>query len=117
EIIRALGERGDASAAPILLGLARGESDSTRSGALQALALLAGQEQVPELVQLVVKATNDDTRSEAADALNSACQHIQSQHGRLDAAALVEAIPIAPVESRVALLGVCSGVSDPLVRE
>ncbi len=117
ELIRALGERGDASAAPKLLEPARSENDSIRSAALQALALLAGPEQIPDLVQLVVKATNDDARSAAADALGSVCQHIQSQKGRVDAAPLVEAVRTAPVEARVALLGVCSGVSDPQVRE
>jgi HEAT repeat protein len=117
ELIRALGNRGDASAAPQLLALAGGGNDSTRSAALQALTVLAGPAQVPGLVQLVINATNNDARSEAADALGSTCQHIESQGLRVDAAALILAVQTAPIEARVALLGVCSGVSDPQIRE
>ncbi len=117
ELIRALGDRGDASAAPKLLELAQGQNDLTRPAALQALALLAGPAQVPDLVQLVVKATNDDARSAAVDALSSACQHIQSQAIKMDATTLVAAVRFAPLEARVALLGVCSGVSGPQVRD
>jgi HEAT repeat protein len=117
ELIRALGGRADASAAPKMLELARGQNDLTRSAALQALALLAGPEQVPAMVKLVVLATNEDTRSAAADALGSACQHIQSQKGSVNAAPLADAVRSGPIEARVALLGVCSGVSDSRVRE
>jgi HEAT repeat protein len=117
ELVRALGNRGDVSAAPKLLELARGQNDLTRSAALQGLALLAGPAQVPDLIQLVVTATNDDARSAAADALGSVCQHIQSQNGRMDTTPLAQAARSGPVEARVALLGVCSGVSDPQVRE
>jgi len=115
EIIRALGDRGDVTAAPKLLELAQGQNDSTRSAALQALALVASPDQVSGLVQLVVNATNDDARSAAADALNSACQHIESQKEKIDATTLVLAVRTAPLEARVALLAVCSGVSDPQV--
>jgi HEAT repeat protein len=79
--------------------------------------LLAGPLQIPGMVQLVVMATNDDMRSAAADALNSACQHIQSQKARMDAAPLAEAVRRGRIEARLALLGVCSGVTDPRVRE
>jgi HEAT repeat protein len=117
ELMRALGDRGDASAAPKLLEMSRNENDSLRSAALQALALLAGRAQVAALVQLVVHATNDDARSEASDALGSVCQHIQSQKGRLDTSTLVQQARIAPLQARLALLAVCGGVNDPQVRE
>jgi HEAT repeat protein len=117
ELIRALGDRGDTSAAPKMLELARSDNDSLRSAALQGLVLLAGPEQIPDMVELVVKATNNDARSEAADALNSACQHIESRKERIDAATLAQAVQTGPLEARLALLGVCSGVSDPRVRD
>jgi HEAT repeat protein len=117
ELILALGERGDISAAPKLLDLARGQNELARSAALQGLAVLAGPAQIPDMIQLVVTANNDDLRSAAADALSSACQHIQSTNGRVDAAPLAQAVRAAPVEARVALLGVCSGISDPQIRE
>jgi HEAT repeat protein len=117
EIIRALGDRGDNAAVPKLLALARDNDDALRAASFQALALLAGQKEIPPMIQMVVKATNDDVRSEAADALGSTCQHIFAQSGKIDAGELVSFAKIGPIEARVALLGVCSGVSDAQVRE
>jgi HEAT repeat protein len=117
EIIRALGERGDASAAPKLLELAGGKDESIRSASLQGLALLARPAEIPGMVRLVVTATNEDARSEAADALSSACQRMESQNGKMDATTLVQAVQTGPIDARIALLGVCSGVSDPKVRD
>jgi HEAT repeat protein len=92
ELIRAIGSRGDMSAVPKLLELARSQDDAMRSSSLQALALLAGPAQLPDLVQLVVQAASDDARSEAADALSSACQRIESRSGHCDVEALVKAV-------------------------
>jgi HEAT repeat protein len=117
ELIRALSERGDIFAAPKLLELAQGGNDATRSAALQGLALLAGPPQIPGLIQLVVTATNDDVRSAAADTLVSACQHIQLRGAKVDTAALAQAAQSGPRDARLALLDVCSGVSDPQIRD
>lgn len=117
ELIRALGDRGDTSAAPRLLELARSQDDSMRSSSLQALALLAGPAQLPDLVQLVVIGASDDARSEAADALSSACQRIESRSGHCDVEALVKTVRTGPIEARVALLPVCSGLIEAPVRE
>lgn len=117
EAIRALGQRGDVSAAPKLIEVARGSDDTLRAAAFQALAQVAGAAQVPDLVQLVVSATNDDARSESADALGTACQHIQSRGLHLDATSLAQAARTAPPEARVALLGVCNDVSDAQIRD
>jgi HEAT repeat protein len=117
ELIRALGSRGDVAAAPKLMELARSNDDSLRSASLQALALLAGLGQVPDMVRLVTQAANDDARSEAADALGSACQHIEAQQGRLDLTSLTAAARSAGTPARVALLGVCGGLTALPVRE
>jgi HEAT repeat protein len=117
ELIRAIGGRGDMSAIPRLLELARSQDDGLRSSSLQALALLAGPAQLPDLVQLVVQATTDDARSEAADALNSACQRIQSRGGHCDVEELVKAVRTGPLEARLALLPVCSGLAEAPVRD
>jgi HEAT repeat protein len=117
ELIRALGDRGDTSAAPRLLELARSQDEGMRSSSLQALALLAGPAQLSDLVQLAVQAATDDARSEAADALSSACQRIESRSGHCDAQALVEAVRAGPLAARLALLPVCSGLAEAPVRQ
>jgi HEAT repeat protein len=117
ELIRALGDRGDASAAPRLLELARSQDEGMRSSSFQALALLASPAQLPDLVQLVVQASADDARSEAADALGSACQRIESRSGHCDVQALAEAVRTGPLAARLALLPVCSGLAEAPVRQ
>jgi HEAT repeat protein len=117
ELIRALGDRGDASAAPRLLEMARSQDDAMRASSLQALALLAGPAQLADLVQLVVQGGSDDARSEAADALSSACQRLASRGGHDEVEALVKAVQSGPLEARLALLTVCSGLAEAPVRE
>jgi HEAT repeat protein len=117
ELIRALGDRGDASATPRLLEIARSQDEGIRGGSLRALALLAGPAQLPDLVQLVVQAATDDARAEAADALGSACQRIESRSGHCDTQALVEALRSGTLAARLALLPVCSGLAEAPVRE
>jgi HEAT repeat protein len=113
ELIRALGDRGDMSATPKLLEFARSQNDSIRAGSFQALALLAGPALIPSLVQLTVQAQDDAARSEAADALNFACQRIESRTGHCDATAVVDAARDGPLEARLALLPVCAGLTQP----
>jgi HEAT repeat protein len=112
EMIRALGNRGDLSAVPKLLEFASSQNDSIRASSFQALALLAGPAQIPNLVQLTVQAPDDSARSEAADALNYACQRIESRTGHCDATALFEAARSGPLEARLALLPVCAGLAQ-----
>jgi HEAT repeat protein len=117
ELIRALGERGDISATPRLLELARSPDDATRASSFQALALLSGPAQLPDLVQLVVQAPSEDARSQAADALSSACQRIETRRGHCDVEALVKAVRTGPIAARLALLPICSGLVEAPVRE
>ncbi len=115
-MIRALGDRGDASAVAKLLEMARSQDEGMRASAFQALALLAGPHELPDLVQLVVQAASDEARSEAADALGSACQRIESRTGHCDVTTLVEAVRTGPLAARLALLPVCSGLAEAPVR-
>jgi len=116
EAARALGERGDAAAISPLQDLARQGPESARKAALQALAALVDAPQLSALVQLVVEAKGDAARAQAAEALNSACQRIQSRHGQFDSGPLTAALARGSVELRVALLPVCSGLNGPEIR-
>ena len=115
ELARALGARGDESAVPALLDLARKGSAPARKGALLALGQLVDQAQLASLVQLVVEARSD-TREQAAEALNSACQHIRSRRGQVAVDPLVGGLASASAEARVTLLPICAGFNDPQVR-
>jgi HEAT repeat protein len=117
EVARALGQRGDTNAIPALLDSAHGESDSVRPSVLQALGFLARQPHVGAMVQLVVDARTDETRSEAAEALNSVLQRLLSGRGHVDCTPLTQAIGNSTPESRVALLGLCGGLKDPQIRD
>jgi HEAT repeat protein len=116
EAARALGERGDASAFAPLLETAQQSKGLLHKSALQALAQLADAAQLSSLVQLVTAAKNDRARNEAAEALNAACQRMQSRRGRLDAAPVLAGLAEGSVEAQVALLPVCSGLSGPQTR-
>lgn len=117
ELLRALGERGDQSADPKLLELAHSPSDETRAAALQALALLAGPDQIPPLVRLIIDADSDEARAEAVDALGAICQRASGRPGRLDARPVLDAVRNGPRAARVALLGVCVVLADAPARD
>lgn len=117
ELLRALGNRGDQSAVPKLVELAQTDNDPLRSASCQAIALLAGAHQIPELVHLVTIANGNDARSEAADALGAVCQRIQAQGGHVEALELASAVRSAPLEARLSLLPICGGLNDPACRD
>jgi HEAT repeat protein len=116
EFARALGGRGDKTAVPRLVELAREGSGSATKAALQALALLVDDAQVGMMVQLVVDAKTEAARANAAEGLNSACHQIQTRRGRVSVEPLLQALATAPAVARIALLPVTSGLVDPKVR-
>jgi HEAT repeat protein len=116
ELARALGARGESAAIPKLLELARQGSDLASKAAMQALAQLVDQGQLASLVQLVLELKNEAARAQAAEALNSACHHIQSRHGRVEVEPLAKGLATGTAEARMALLPVCAGFNDPQVR-
>lgn len=115
ELIRALGGRGDQSATPKLLELARQANEKERADSLQAIGQLAGPSQIPVLVQLVADATSDDSRSQAVDTLQTVYQRMPAS--KLDMDALVKAVTSGSMETRLALLPVCSSLANKSVRE
>ena len=116
EFARALGDRGDKTAVPRLVELAREGSGSATKAALQALALLVDDAQVGMMVQFVIEAKTEAARADAAEALNSACHQIQTRRGRVNVEPLLQGLATAPADARIALLPVCSGLIDPKVR-
>ena len=117
ELARALGDRRETASVPKLLALAEQGPDSLRKAALPALAVLLDEPQLDALVQLVTDVTNADARAEAAEALNSACQRIQTRRGHVETKPLVTALATGSTEARIALLPVCSGLVDPNLRK
>jgi HEAT repeat protein len=116
EAARALGARGDKSATPRLIELARTGPVSTKKGVLQALSALVDDSQIGALVGLVIQAKDAPARAETAEALNGAYQRIQAKRGHVDAAPLVQGVEKSSTETRIALLPICSGLVDPEVR-
>jgi HEAT repeat protein len=116
EIARALGERGDRTAVPQLFELAHTTPESGRKPALDALALLVKEPELGSMVGFVLEATSESNRLVAAEALNTACLHLQATQGRLNAKALAQGLEIGSPDACIALLPVCSGVVSPEAR-
>ena len=116
EITKALTARSAVAATPQLLQLAKQGDESVRDAAFQALARLVDQPQLDTLVQLVSEMTTDDGRSSAANALITACRHIQRQHDKIDMTPVWTALKNGSLETRVALFPACSSFIDPDAR-
>ena len=116
EFARALGGRSAKVAVPNLVDLARQGTGPAAKAARQALAMLVEDPQLGLMVQLVTEAKDQATRSDAADALNSACHQIQTRRGRVNIEPLAQALATGSTNTRVALLSVCSSLTDPKVR-
>ena len=115
ELITAMGRRGDQSACPALMKVAKSGNDTERAAALQALGQLADAGQIPKLVQLVADSSTDDARSAAADTLTQVYQRMPNGGAKANVDTLVEEVTHGNTETRLALLPVCSVlVRDPV---
>ena len=112
ELAHAIGHRGDASAMPELLKLAAHGTESVRDASFQALALLAGNSDLPTLVQLVASGASDNDRTAAAGAVGAVFRRLQSNGGKPDFRPVANAMQIGSPEVRIALLPVCGGMVD-----
>ena len=117
ELIRALGARSDFSAAPEVLRMTQSTNDAVRNQAFQTLAQIGMSAQIGGLVDIIVAGTNDDMTGQAADTLNSICQHVVFMHGHVEPSPIVKALKTAPTPAKVALLPVCSGINDAKIRD
>lgn len=116
ELIRALGDRADSSAAPEVLKWAETGDDATAAAAFQAMSELGGTRQVQPLLQLIIQTTNDDQRSQAADALGFICRRVQEQGEPWDVQSLARALNDSPTPVRIALLPECSSLGTDATR-
>jgi HEAT repeat protein len=103
ELVRAVGARRDAPAAPKLLELAKGPDAALRLAALQSLVTTAGPAAVAELVGLLVGANSDAEREAAEGALATACSRTPHQEAL---PRVLKALAGADVALRPALLRV-----------
>ena len=103
-------------AVPRLLELAREQAGAPRKTALQALASLANEREVPALVELASNYQDEADRAEAAETLRATLQRVVSRDRRVDLAPLGKAVENGPSAVRISLLPVCSGLSDAELR-
>jgi len=117
EILKALASRSAIAATPQLLQLAQTTDGQVQDAAFEALARLVSQSQLPALVQIVDQMKTDAGRASAAQAVVAACRHIQREHDTVDMAPVWTALRNGSPDMRVALLPVCSGLTDTTARE
>lgn len=114
ELLRALGQRGDQSALPVLLQNAASGVKSVRLAALEALTRLAPPQAAVPLLEMAAKSKSDDERGPVLTALYAACDASPSK----DEASrkIVELLGRFPVAERLPLLPLLAelGTADAL---
>jgi HEAT repeat protein len=114
ELARVLGGRAEKSTVPRLMEMARSQTGPPQSAALRALALLADGQHLAPLVKILQDTKSEAARSEVQETLISICQRLQTQPG-FDVEPLVQGMNDRNAETRIALLTVCRGLSDPRI--
>jgi HEAT repeat protein len=115
ELFRALGARGEASALPELLRLARTEREQTRSLALQTLGTTAANKDLPDLFDLVLDTDDASVREEIRGVFETLIERNGNAQGpELDP--LVERYTDAPIAKRLTLLPIAALYPDPRLR-
>lgn len=115
ELFRALGARGEASALPELLRLARNGRERTRSLALQTLGTTAANKDLPDLLDLVLDTPDASVREEIRGVFETLIERNGNAQGpELDP--LVERFTAAPIAQRQTLLPIAALYPDPRLR-
>ena len=102
ELIRVLSARWAASALPEIVSLAGDSDKSVRAAALQALGALARENDVPALLGLLARASADDDRKAAGEALGAT--FMRAKDKQACAAAVLAALPKSSTPARCVLL-------------
>jgi HEAT repeat protein len=111
ELLRVLGDRGDAGAVGVLLQHASADAEPLRLAALDSLRKLAAEDSIAPLLALVGKAQADAERELTVKAIAAACQASRSR----DQAArrVIEAIQNTAAAQRRPLLALLSALATP----
>lgn len=111
ELLRVLGDRGEAGAVNVLLKYAGADAEPLRLAALDSLRKLAADDSIAPLLELVGKSRDDADLEPVRNALYAACQ----ASGHKDAAArrVVEAMGPAPAARRRLLVTLLSALATP----
>jgi HEAT repeat protein len=107
QLIQVLFDRDAVGAVPALLGETSNPDPTVRKAAFKALGRLAGEKDLPSLVELLVKSRDDGSRRDAERALITACRKITDVSRRADVvlAALKGQEPVAVRCSLLRVLG------------
>jgi HEAT repeat protein len=130
ELVRALGQRYDRQAAPILLKLTEDSNDAVRATAFQSLSMVGDDSLVPPLVRAIARSTSDDRRTAAERTLRTIASRATDaeQAARSISVALAVAnptaapnllrvLPVLPTPAALAALRDATRSQDPSVSD
>jgi hypothetical protein len=112
EVVRALGERNVSAGLPAVLKSARERDPDIRTEAIRSLRALAGPEQVPDLVDLLVHSGDDDERKELSTALAAAARRHPDRSVQ-DSTVVTAYRRTDGTDARAALLAACGAIGAP----
>ncbi|MCX7049026.1 MAG: ThuA domain-containing protein [Candidatus Sumerlaeota bacterium] len=103
-LIKSLSGRGATVAAAALLKTAADADGGVRDEAIKALGVLAGENEIGEMVSLTLKTQEDKDRKALGKALVAACKRIKDETKRADK--VLAAVAAAPAAAKAVLLQV-----------
>ena len=109
ELVRAIGERNVKSAVPTLLEAARDDDGKVRGEAWKVLRGLAGPDELPTLLDLLMKVQGSTERTQAERAVGAVCGRLKTAEAVDQLLARLPGAPAAGRASLVTLLGQLGG--------
>lgn len=111
ELISAVGERNIRAGVGILLKTARDEDRKVRTESLRVLKVIAGPEDLPALVELLINARSSFDRGEAQKTVAAVAHKIEDKNRQ--AGSVLAALPsVTEVQARCSLLSVLGKIGD-----
>jgi len=111
ELISAVGERNIRTAVGTLLETAKDSDRKVRTESLKVLKVVAGPEQLPALIKLLVNAQSSSDRAEAQKTVAAVAHKIEDKNHQAEAVLAV--LPsVKEVQGRCSLLGVLGKIGD-----
>ncbi len=107
ELVNALGVRHESTAAPALLKLAADKEEEVRIASLRAMALIAGGNDAPALLALMLQAPSGEERESAEQAVVASCRRIgDGKDVDASAAPVLAVFATARAENKESLMNV-----------